>query len=178
VGLAGLHLHECHDTGEVLVMDLNHPLQQDVPGINQVITEQDSERLLPHMHLGAEHCVPKTSGVKLAHIVHVGEVRGVQNLLKATLVTFLFELSFDFCCPVEVVLQSILVAPRNHQHIVETGIDRFFHHILNRWLVDNRKHLFRHRLGGRQKASAKAGRGDYCFADGHPHIVLPSLTLG
>jgi hypothetical protein len=85
-------------------MDLNHPLQQHIPRVNQVITEQDSERLLPHMHLGPEYGVPKASGVKLAHVVHVGEVRRVQNLLQATFVTLLFQLSFNFCRPIEVVL--------------------------------------------------------------------------
>jgi len=49
------------------------------------------------------------------------------------------------------VFQSILVAPGNHQDVMEPSIHGFLHHILNGWFIHHRKHFFGHGLRGRQK---------------------------
>src|ERR1700680_541127 len=72
---------------------------------------------------------------------------------------------------VEVVDDGALAATGDHDHLLDAARDRFLDAVLDGGLVHQWQHLFWHRLGGRQKASAQTGRGDDCLADGryrHP----------
>ena len=61
---------------------------------------------------------------------------------------------------VEVVGERVLVAADDHQDVVDAGGDRLFDDVLDRRLVDDGQHLFRHRLGGGEEAGAEPGCGD------------------
>jgi hypothetical protein len=56
------------------------------------------------MHLCAQHCVTKTQGVSLSHIVQGGQVRGPKDRLEATLVPLGFEHGLEFRGAVKVIL--------------------------------------------------------------------------
>ncbi len=61
------------------------------------------------------------------------------------------------------ILDRALPAAGHDNHLFDPGSDRFLHHVLNQGLVDEREHLLRRRLGGRQKPGPMACRGNDHF---------------
>ncbi|MNY62459.1 hypothetical protein D3C86_1992690 [compost metagenome] len=50
---------------------------------------------------------------------------------------------------IEVILQRALATPGDDRHMLQTGRMCLLDAILDQRLIDNRQHLFGHRLGGR-----------------------------
>ena len=76
--------------------------------------------------------------------------------------------SFEFELAVEMVLDHALVAAGDEDEMLDAGLARFVHHVLDQRPVDHRQHFLRHGLGRRQEAGSEAGDGKYGFADaGH-----------
>ena len=65
---------------------------------------------------------------------------------------------------VEMILDDALVAPGDEDEMLDAGLARLVHHMLDHRPVDDRQHLLRHRLGGRQKARAEPGDRENGFA--------------
>ena len=84
------------------------------------------------------------------------------------MVALLLERVLELGDPVEVVGERVLVAADDHQDVVDAGCDRLFDDVLDRGLVDDGKHLLRHRLGGGEEAGAEPGGGDDGL-DGNGH---------
>ena len=59
------------------------------------------------------------------------------------------------------VLDAALAAAGDEDHLGDSGRRRFLDRVLDQRLVDDRQHLLRLRLGGRQKSCAEPGHGKY-----------------
>ena len=70
------------------------------------------------------------------------------------------------------ILDHRLVAAGDEDEMLDAGLARFVHHVLDQRAVDHRQHFLRHGLGRRQEAGAEAGDREYGFADaGHAGIM-------
>ena len=63
------------------------------------------------------------------------------------------------------VLDGALVAAGDEDHVGDAGRDRLLHRVLDQRLVDDRQHLLRAGLGGRQEAGAHTRDRKYGFGD-------------
>src|SRR5207237_7564249 len=85
---------------------------------------------------------------------------------------------------VEMILERAFAAAGDEDHLLDPGLARLLYRILDERLVDDRKHLLRHRLGGGQDARPQAGDGEDGLADGlHLSgaswlLVAPSPSTG
>ncbi|MNN77072.1 hypothetical protein D3C81_1935050 [compost metagenome] len=76
----------------------------------------------------------------------VRHFRGFAHLFQQLIFPFFVQIVFQFKRGVEMVLDRPFAFPRHDNDILDAGSDRFLHDILNRRLVDDRQHLFGHRL--------------------------------
>src|SRR3546814_19389598 len=67
---------------------------------------------------------------------------------------------------VEVILDGGLAAAGDEDDLLDSGLTRLLHPVLDERLVADRKHLLGDRLGGRQKASAATAAGQDRHANG------------
>jgi hypothetical protein len=81
--------------------------------------------------------------------------------LEFLVVALLLEGLLELRDVVEVVLERVLVAPGDHEHVGEARVDGLFHDVLDRRLVDDGEHLLRHRLGRGEEARAQPCGGDH-----------------
>ena len=67
------------------------------------------------------------------------------------------------------ILERGLAAAGDEDEFLDSGFARLFHGILDQRPVDDRQHLFGHRLGRRQEPGTEAGDGEngFAYARGH-----------
>ncbi len=165
VDLLRRDLHEGDHAAAVLLLDVDHALEQGVARVDQVVAEQDREGLVADVRLGAQHGVAEALGVALADVVDHREVAGLLDLGEAARVALLLEGGLQFVVAVEVVFQGALVAARDHEDVAEARGHGLFDHVLDRRLVDDRQHLLGSGLGGRQEPGTETGCWDDSLAD-------------
>lgn len=170
VDLRGVDLHQGHHRAAQLLLDLDHAGQQRVARVDQVVAQQDGERLAGHVLLGDQDRVAQALRVALADVVHVGQRDRLADPAELVLVALAGEQFLQLVGAVEVVLQGALVAAGDHQYVGEAGRRGLFHHVLDRGLVDDREHLLGRGLGGRQEAGPQAGRRHYGLGDRHSSV--------
>src|SRR3546814_18964072 len=73
---------------------------------------------------------------------------------------------------VEVILDGGLAAAGDEDDLLDSGLTRLLHPVLDERLVDDRKHLLGDRLGGRQKARAESADGHDRLANGSCHETV------
>ena len=86
---------------------------------------------------------------------------------------------FQLVGEVEMILDHRLVAAGDEDEMLDAGGAGLIHHMLEGGPVDDRQHLFRDRLGRREKASAETGDGEDGLADAFRHgrsIWRPGLA--
>src|SRR4029079_16585000 len=72
---------------------------------------------------------------------------------------------------IQVSIAHALVPARNEDEVLDAGLARLIHHVLDQRSVDHRKHFLGHGLGCRKKAGSKAGNRKYGLTDaGHARI--------
>ena len=82
---------------------------------------------------------------------------------------------------VEMVLDRVLAAAGDEDHLLDAGLERLLDRILDQRLVDDRQHLLGHRLGGGQEAGAEAPHREYGLAqlgDHHSSFISSCAQLG
>src|SRR6516165_3204808 len=68
--------------------------------------------------------------------------------------------------PVEMVLDDRLVAAGDEDEMLDARLARLIDHVLDQPPIDDRQHLLRHGLGGRQEPGAQPGDWKDCIANG------------
>ena len=109
---------------------------------------------------------------------HVGDAAhdGQQVLLAAR-----FQQVFQLEADVEMIFDGGLAAAGDDDDVLNAGMDRLFHAVLDDGLVDDGQHLLGLRLGGGQKSGAQPGGGENGFANFGGHLlqfVLPAAAIG
>jgi hypothetical protein len=67
--------------------------------------------------------------------------------------------------PVKVVLDHRLLPAGDEDEMLDAGLARLVHHMLDQRPVHHRQHLLGHRLGGGQEAGAESGHRENSFAN-------------
>jgi hypothetical protein len=137
-----------------------HLLEQVVPCVDQVVAQQDSERLVADERRGLQHRVAEPPGLALAHEVDLGDVGGRVDGGEPVGVTLLLQRRLELRRPVEEVLDRGLVAAGDHEHLAQVGARGLLDDVLQRRAVDHRQQLLGHGLGRRQEAGAQPGHRD------------------
>ena len=169
MGARGVDLEEGDDRGRLRAGNLDHAGEQRVAGVDEVVAEQHGERLVAHVHVRAQHGVAESEGRALAHVVHVGELGRELHLAQLVGVALLLKGGLELWHVVEVVLQGVLVAPGDHEHVGQARAHCLFDDVLDGRLIDDRQHFFGHCLCRWQKSGAESGSGDDCFRDCECH---------
>ena len=97
----------------------------------------------------------------------------------------LLECGLEFRVRVEVIFDGAFTAAGDEHEVLGTGGERFFHGVLDEWLIHHWQHFLRARLGGGKKTGAAAGHGEDSGANnsGHGFILkrnrnmIPTITL-
>ena len=103
-------------------------------------------------------------GFRLTDVTEICERRNVPHLAQELPLAIALEIFFQFDGPVEVVLDRAFAPSGDDDNVFDSGGNRFFHGILNEWLVDERQHFFWRRFCGRKEACAKACSRNHGFA--------------
>src|ERR1022692_2091052 len=176
--LVGADFHQRQDGPAVLDPDLQHPLEQAVFRVDEVVAEQHGEGLMADVLSRAEHGVTEAQRRALPHVVHVGEVAGLADQGQPGGVTLRGERFLEFVGAVEVIFDGALAPAGDEQEVVEAGRDSFLDHVLDRWLVDDRQHLLGRRLRRGQEPGSQARRRDDRLGHGASvrHVRYPSRS--
>ena len=90
---------------------------------------------------------------------------GYRAQLVFLLLAALVERGFELELAVEMILDHALVAPGDENEMLDAGLARLVHDVLDQRPVDHGQHFLRHGLGGGQEAGAETGDGKDGFAD-------------
>lgn len=161
VDLVLRHLHEGHDRTAVTDLSVDHLLKEVIVLVNEVVTEQDSERFIADVVTADEDGMTETTRLPLADEVDVAKVGRLLHTAQTALVALLFERTLELPVPVEVVLKGGLRAPGDRDDVVDAGAYGLFDDVLDRGLVHHRQHLLGDGFGSGQEPRTKAsGRND------------------
>jgi hypothetical protein len=131
-------------------------------GIDQVVREMHEEGLVTHDRTRAKDGVPEPKRRRLPDIDAV-RVRRHDFAHRAQELSLAlgFELLLELMVAVEVILDCPLGVARDEHELARTRCERLLGRVLDQRLVDDRQHLLRAGLRGRQKAGAASGHGKH-----------------
>src|SRR3954452_1712453 len=154
------HVEQGDHRAAVLGLHGEHVLQQQVAGVDEVVAEQDGERLVADERRGLQHRVAQAPGLALAHEVDLRDLGGGVHGGQPLLVALLLQRRLQLRDPVEEVLDRGLAAAGHHEHFAESGSRGLLDDVLQRRAVDYRQQLLGHGLGRRQEPGAQPRHGD------------------
>jgi hypothetical protein len=139
---------------------------------HQIIGEQDRERLVADEMASAPD---RMAEAKRSLLPGIGDLAGGRDrgleLVEQFVLAALAQGRLDLEGGVEMILDRVLGAPGHEIELVDAGGLGLFHRILDQRLVDDRQHLFRHRLGRRQKAGAEPRHREHRLAYRFWHLI-------
>ena len=152
------HLGHRDDVAAGLLIGLCELRDAGGVGQNQVVRQQDGERIVTDEGTGAPDRVAEAERVLLAHRHHrprldLDCLEQGQRLALVPISQRRFELERN----IEMFDDGGLAAAGDQAELVDPGGTRFLDRVLDQRLVDDRQHLLGHRLGGRQETRAEAG---------------------
>ena len=150
-----------------LVVDVDELTDGRPIADDDVVREDHGERLVPDQLLGHQHRVTEPELLLLADVRHLGQVRDVPDLAEHLDVALLLEQVLEFVRQVEVVLDRPLLAGGHDDDLLDARCDGLFDRVLDHGLVDERQHLLRLGLRGRQESCAPTRGGEDGFTDAH-----------
>ena len=177
--LVARDLHGSEHAPAVTLVHAKHLGEEWVRLGNDVVTEQNGERLATHMVLGDGHRVAESEWIALTDVVdrrHVGDLADLFQLLE---LPFRLQEMLELDRPVEMVLDRALAASRDDQDVRQAGVNGFLHDVLDGRLVEERKHLLRLGLRRRKEPRTESGRWDDGLANGaHGPRSIPADIPG
>ncbi|MNZ92384.1 hypothetical protein D3C78_1114080 [compost metagenome] len=138
---------------------------------NNIVAKQNSEWLIANEVACAPYSMSKTLGFLLPYIMEIDIRRFAyffQNIQLSLFLKRMLQLKGD----IEVILDRSFSFACHDDDILNAGFDCFLHNVLNRWLVNDWKHLFRHRFCCRQETGSKSGCRDNGFCHFF-HLISP-----
>ena len=120
---------------------------------------------------------PRPERFLLSHITDARHLGNRAHRFQLFLLAALLQKFFQLKRNIEVIFNRSLAATGDDDDRLNSGGDRFFDHVLNQRLVDQRQHLFRRGFGGGQKTRAQAGGRKNCFANSLWHNELFSYHI-
>jgi hypothetical protein len=140
---------------------------------HDVVAPQHHEWLIADHFLCQQHGMPVAQGRALADHDELGHLGGPPCRFEQVVLACRFEAVLQLEEAVEVVLDGALGRGGDQHHLLDARLDGALDDVLDHWLVDDRQHLFRHRLGGRQEARTETRGRDYRFSDTFHELRTP-----
>ena len=126
----------------VFVEDLDHLLKDGLACDDDIIAEQDGKRFVADKVAGSQDGVSESERLFLADKVNVRDFGNGFDHLQEFVFALALKLKFKLNGAVEVIFNRTFVAPRDDDNVFDARRRRLLDDVLNRRLVDNRKHLF------------------------------------
>ena len=139
---------------------------------DDVVGQDDRERLVADKLLGHQHRVAQAELLLLADVADLGHVADLAHAAKHLDVALLLEQVLQLVGVVEMVLDGALLAAGDDDDLLDAGGDCFLDAVLDDRLVDERQHLLGLRLGGGQEPRSPAGGRKDGFADAQRDLVV------
>ena len=147
-----------HARAAMGVGDRLHGRQHPVAG-HEHVAEQHVEGLAGRLLGRAAHRVPQPQGLFLVHVAHRVAAHGLHSVGVGVLAA-LAQKRHQLGVRREMILDGLLLAAVDNDHLVGRRCQALLHDILNGRPIHHQQHLLRLGLGGRQKAGAKPRRGN------------------
>ena len=141
--------------------------------IDDIIAEQDGERLVAHECLRAENGITEAAHVALPDIMHI-DVGRLLHYLQEIRLSLFSQFRLQRRCGIKVIFDRALAMAADDQQFLDTARQRFLDDILDRRLVDNRQHFLWCRLRCGQEARAITSGWDNGLANLF-HIHVPPV---
>jgi len=176
--IAGRLLHGDFQRADQIAADLfigvDHLLHATIArrALHEFVGQQDGERFVTDNVARAPDGMAKAQRFLLTqeHRIARREPRSFQR--GQILAAFALQ-GFAFEGHVEIIFDRALAAPGDEDHLLDPGLARFIHGILEQRAVDHRQQFLGHRLGRGQKARAQSRDRKNSFANRLVQVGLP-----
>src|SRR5699024_159667 len=111
-------------------------------GFDNIIPKQNREWFIADKTACTVNRVPQAFWLFLPDIMYVCQIGYGADLFEYLRFPGFFKLGFQFISNIEMILDCPLSPAGNDDYIFNSGINRFFHNILNGWFVYNWQHFF------------------------------------
>ena len=146
--------------------------------IDDRVAEQNHEGLVVDVITGITHGVAEAQHLLLPDKVNIGQLRDAAHGLQFRGLALRFQLRLKLKAAVEMLLDGAFARADDHEQIGDARLDRLLDDVLDHGRIDNRQHLLRLRLRGREKAGAESGGGNDGFANHALAFPVPGTILG
>jgi hypothetical protein len=121
-----------------------------------------------------QNCIAEAITLSLSNVVYVGKLRYVLYAIQSVGLPICFKFLFQLVGLVEVPFNGLFPPSCNDQDIINSGLNRFFDHVLDSWLIEDRHHLLWLSLCHRKEAGTESCSRNNCLVDFH----FPEFHLG
>src|SRR5680860_448624 len=166
----GRKLLEGDHRSAVALVHVEHRAEQLRVVHHDVVTEQLRERFVTHVVARHRHRVAEPVRITLADEVDVPQLGRLLDLLQQLVLTLAFQVELELEGAVEVVFNRAFAATGDHEDVSEPRPHGLLDDVLDRGFVDDRQHLLRQALRGREETGAEPRSGN----DGLPHLLGPA----
>ena len=143
--------------------------------IDYVIGQHHGEWFVAYQLTRPQDRVSESQRLLLPDIRHVDHIRHIphhgKQLAFAARLQQLLQLEAD----IEVILDGRLAPARDDDHVLNAGMDRFFHPVLDERLVHQRQHFLRLSFRGREEPCPQASRRKHRLAHFREHTSSVSF---
>ena len=172
----GRHLLYCKDIGVVVEVlgGVDHLGEAAALMLHQHVGQEQRERLVADQFARAPDRMAEAERRLLAGEAEGARLRQIlRQKRQVRLLAALNQGQFEFELAVEMVLDHRLMAAGDEDKMLDTGLPRLVHHVLDQRAVHHGQHFLRHGLGSRQEAGAETGDREYGFTDtGHARLAV------
>ena len=161
--LIGRNFHQRDDWTSRLFEHATHLQETRLVGEDHIIRKYHGKRLIADRALRHQHCVSEALRFLLADGDEVDHLADTFHFGKKIHLAALAEVTFQADGAVEVVEDRVLPLGSDDDQLVHSGVASFFDPILKNGLIDERQHLLRNDLGGREESGPETRAGkDTC----------------
>src|SRR6185437_16056811 len=181
VHAVGRHFFHRDDVGVVFELGCGVDHLRDAAAriLHQHVRQQQRERLIADQFACAPHRMTETERRLLAGETGGAWVRQVlRQQRKVVRLSAFAQGHFELELAVEVILDHALVATGDEYQVLNAGLPRLIHHMLDKRAVHDREHFLRHGFGRRKEPGSEPGDWKNGFADAaHAgFLLLAALT--
>ncbi len=170
-----------HDRGEVtagFVIGFDHLRQARHLAHHQIVGEQHGKRFVADELARAPDGMAEAERGLLARVGDLPRLRQARfELLEHVFLAALAQGRLELEGAVEMIVDRALAPARDKEELLDPGRLGLLDRVMNERLVDDRQHLFRHRLGRRQEPGSQPGDRKNGLANWFVHELLDRVPV-
>src|SRR4029453_12855227 len=117
----GIDLDERDHAAAVPPAHLDHAIEQRISLVDDVVTQEAGEWLVPDVLLGTEHGVAKPARLRLPNIMDRGKLCWLPDRPQPLLVSLGLQRRLELRCAIEVILERAFGATRHEKDVGEAS---------------------------------------------------------